>query len=262
MPKEIPIFDSLSHPTISGKWLSKNLNSKFDSLSNSLKENNYLGAFAVGIHKTEGYEHEKFKIECDKYKNLYAIAGINIDAEDINKEIKLIKDLGYIGIKIHPRFNNLKLEKHNLVEIINLANKNGLYIFYCTYFHQKLNNIITVDLYLYFIEIMKKCKNAKVILLHGGDVNLLKYAELVRFNDNLLLDLSLTIFKYQMSSVDLDIKFLFNYFDQKICIGTDHPEYNHYELREKFNKFSHKINQNKCENIAYKNIEKFFKLKI
>ena len=93
-----------------------------------------MGAFAVGIHKIEGYNHEKFKTECDKYKNLYAIAGINIDAEDINKEIKLIKDLGYIGIKIHPRFNNLKLEKHNLVEIINLANKKWsihilLYIF-------------------------------------------------------------------------------------------------------------------------------------
>ena len=31
---------------------------------------------------------------------IYFSAGINIDAEDINKEIKLIKDLGYIGIKI------------------------------------------------------------------------------------------------------------------------------------------------------------------
>ena len=91
MPKEIPIFDSLSHPTISGKWLSKNLDSKFDSLSNSLKENNYLGAFAVGIHKIEGYNHVKIqnRNEQDTILFISLCRDLNIDAEDINKEIKL-----------------------------------------------------------------------------------------------------------------------------------------------------------------------------
>ena len=62
-----------------------------------------------------------------------------------------------------------------------------------------------------------------MVLLHGGDVQLLRYAELVRFNANLILDLSLTIMKYAGSSLDADLSFLFREFDRRICIGSDHP---------------------------------------
>ena len=98
---------------------------------------------------------------------------------------------------------------------------------------------------------------AKVVLLHGGDVQVLRYAELVRFNAKLILDLSMTIMKYRGSSVDAEGAFLFRHFDRRICIGSDHPEYSHAQLRAQFEDLAHGIDREKAENIAFRNITAF-----
>ena len=67
----------------------------------------------------------------------------------------------------------------------------------------------------------------------------------------------MTLFKYKGSSIDLDIDFLFNNFDQRICIGTDYPEHSHNKLRQFFEKKSNTVKKTKLENIAYKNIMSF-----
>ena len=90
--------------------------------------------------------------------------------------------------------------------------------------------------------------------------NLIRYMELVRFNENLLLDLSLTIMKYKGSSIDLDIRYLFTNFDRRICIGTDHPEYTHLDVRKRFEYFGQDVAINKLENIAFLNLTKFLNI--
>lgn len=82
----------------------------------------------------------------------------------------------------------------------------------------------------------------------------MRYAELVRFNPNLLLDLSMTICKYAGRSLDQDIGFLFRSFDRRICIGSDHPEWSHAALRARFDAFREGLSQEKRENVAYRNI--------
>ena len=258
----IPLVDSLAHPTVTGKWLEQNLNSLFSSLVKDLKDNEFAFACAVGLAGIEGYSHESFIKECNKYNMLIPIAGFNLNTTKSPKEeIAYIKQLGYKGIKIHPRFSSVDLENNNLDQIFNLAADCGMIVFYCTYNYCDLKNYSTVDPFYSLVKILKKIPEAKVILIHGGDVQLLRYAELVRFNSNLLLDLSLTIMKYKDSSVDQDIQFLFNSFDERICIGTDHPEYSHAALRERFDYFSKNITKEKKENIAYKNLLNFLDLK-
>tara|TARA_B100000579_G_C22120619_1_gene527363 strand:- start:150 stop:425 length:276 start_codon:yes stop_codon:yes gene_type:complete len=88
----------------------------------------------------------------------------------------------------------------------------------------------------------------------------MKYCDLARFNENILIDLSLVIMKYPGSSLDLDIEFLFKHFDQRISVGSDYPEYNLQEVKERFNKFALDISIEKKENIANKNISKFLNL--
>ena len=68
----------------------------------------------------------------------------------------------------------------------------------------------------------------------------------------------MTMIKYEGSSIDDDIKFLFKNFDERICVGSDHPEYSHEKFRERFNFFSKGLTLKKKENIAFKNLERFF----
>jgi len=256
----LPIFDSLAHPTLSGNWLKQqNQVATFEKLQNELTQSHYLGACAIGMADIEGYEHEAFIQNCRKIGHqLVPIAGFNpVLSEDVEKELDLIQKLGFKGIKIHPRFSKIELGKHDLGSIFKSAAKRNLVIFYCTYLHCSLHSYPTVDPFFQLIEWLKVAPEAKVVLVHGGDVQVLRYAELVRFNPNLLLDLSLTIMKYAGSSIDMDIRFLFQQFDRRICIGTDFPEYTHEALRQRFDYFSKDIATIKKENIAFKNLINF-----
>ena len=257
----IPIFDSLSHPTISNHWLKTDLNSSFHGLNNSLSASGFIGAAAVGIHGIGDYEHEAFIHHCDKYDLLYPVAGFDLNTDNIKKEMSVIKELGYSAIKLHPRFNKFNLKQNErLSEIFKHAYQLDLVVFFCSYMHTEIISYPSFDPFYQLIKILKKSPNLKLVIVHGGDVNLLKYAELVRFNDNLLLDLSMTMLKYKGSSIDNDIKFLFRNFDRRICIGTDHPEYSHENLRTYFDSLIENLESYRAENIGYKNIMKFLKL--
>ena len=64
-----------------------------------------------------------------------------------------------------------------------------------------------VNLIDYLSRISKKYFNQKIVLMHGGGSELLKYYEVFRFNENITLDLSYTLMHLD-TSVEADIKFL------------------------------------------------------
>ena len=96
--------------------------------------------------------------------------------------------------------------------------------------------------------------------MHGGCYKLIELSEFVKQNSkNFLLDLSMTILRYKESSIDSDIKYLFKNLDERICIGSDHPEYSLLDLKKRFNELSKGISTKKKSNILNRNLDKFFK---
>ena len=255
----IPLFDSLTHPTQTGKWLNgKKLDSSFETLSKDLSNNGYCGACAVGLDGCENYNHLDFIKSCEKFK-LVGIAGFSPFVINLREELEYIKHLGFKGIKIHPRISKIDMNESFglLSKVLQICYELNLVVYLCTYNFTKSTNSQTYDQYYILLKLIKSCPKVKLVLVHGGVIEILKYMELVRHNDNILLDLSLTIMKYEGSSIDFDIKFLFKSFDQRICIGSDHPEYSLSKLRKRVEFFSYNTPQYKLENIYYKNI-KFF----
>src|SRR5262249_31792163 len=157
----------------------------------------------------------------------------------------------------HPRFSRWQCDPASLGAVLSEAARLELVVFYCTYWHSRIETLPDQDPFLMLTGALKAAPSCKVVLLHGGTVNLLSYAELVRFKENLILDLSLTIMKYERSSIDRDIDFLFHRFDRRICIGSDHPEYSHAQLRTRFEHFSHDLPEEKAANIGHRNIMRF-----
>jgi len=252
----IPIFDSLSHPTLNAKWLRETDDASFESLQNMMQSSSVKWACAVGLDNIGGYSHKSYLNECQKYDNLFPVAGFNPHGKNKIKELEKLKKDGFHGIKLHPRFSKLSLNDEKIDFILKECAKIEMPVFLCTYFYEKSKNMINNN-FQTLVGLINNNLDTKIILVHGGVVEVMKYMELVRFNDNLLLDLSMTINKYEGSSIDLDIKYLFKYFDRKICIGTDHPEYSPKELEKRFTYFSKDISDEKKRNIAYLNISKF-----
>lgn len=254
------LIDTLAHPTVNGTWLNKkNYNASIEKLVHELKNSPFTHAFAVGMSGMDGYNHREFANICTEYDELIPIAGINPnqDLDQIIDSLEEARDEGFVGIKIHPRFSYMDYEKNYLDIIFKYAIDHDLVVFYCTYPHCKAPNYPEVDPFYSLAKAINSNPDIKLLLIHGGATDILKYAELARFNDNILLDLSLTIMKYPHSSVDCDLKFLFNNFDRKITIGTDWPEYKHKDVYERVLHFSKGVSQDKLDNIFYKNISNF-----
>lgn len=254
----IPIFDALTHPTLSGRWLTSEKDARFDTLLASLEGAGYLGAAAVGTWGVEGYTDEAFLQECSRHRRLVPVAGLGpAPTGAIPSEMQRLRALGYRAVKVHPRFMGLDLAGSELGHIFAAAVAHDVVVLFCTYQHGAIERYPSEDPFFSLVRALKSAPKAKVVLVHGGDVQLLRYAELVRFNENLLLDLSLTLMKYAGSSLDADIGFLFRDFDRRICIGSDHPEYGHQELRRRFEALASGAPREKAENIAFRNIATF-----
>ena len=67
----------------------------------------------------------------------------------------------------------------------------------------------------------------------------------------------MTMMKYIGSSIEYDIDFIFKNFDQKICVGSDSPEWNYKDVINYLNKKLSNLPEHKTSNILYKNIMRF-----
>lgn len=262
---KIPVFDSLTHPTIDSTWMHPDhfQSSGIGELLLQMDRNNISKALIVGVKGVGSYDEQKFiNLIVPHSDKLIPIAFFDLDnkmnLKEAEEKLKKVKSLGYSGVKLHPRISGFSLNNSLLVPVIKFANEIQLNVLICTYFYGKFpvgfkNNIDELANLLYSLN------GAKLILMHGGTVRLLEVIELVRLYKNLLLDLSFTLCKYKGSSVDLDIQFAFDNFDKRICVGSDFPEFTLDDLRQRFDYFSNNLSDEKAENIALNNITNFLK---
>lgn len=259
----IPIFDSLSHPTINKDWILPKYAgaSAIESLIGQMKEANIKKSLAVGMKGIGGYDQDRFISLVLPFSDyLVPIAYYDFSENDetgiIDLQLRRLKEQGYKGIKLHPRFSDFALTSDKLAYTINKATELELVSLLCTYFTHNSgtaanNNIETL------CALLMKVQESRLVLLHSGTTHILDMIDVGRSFKNVLLDMSFTMSKYEGSSIDLDLKFAFRTFDQRVCIGADWPEFSMMKLRERFEYLTEGLSEEKKENIAYKNLENF-----
>jgi predicted TIM-barrel fold metal-dependent hydrolase len=230
----IPLFDSLTHPTVDGRWLGSSHDARVEPLVAALRANGFGMACAVGLAGTNAYEHERFAALCQPYAELVPVAGIDPHAADLEAQLDAVRELGFRAIKLHPRISGFSFDDAAFVATLEGAQRRELVVMLCTYLHAPLARYPERDPLYALVRALKRVPNVRVVLLHGGDVELLRWAQLVRHEERLLLDLSFTMMKYEGSSLDADLRYLFSSFHRRVCIGSDHPEWPHAKVRERF----------------------------
>lgn len=255
------IFDSLSHIKKDGSWYGTYHDASLDRL---LKE------FDKGLNRTllVGMPNDDINYLIDiakKYNDkLIPIAPIEFNADTSLKELEVqishYKDLGFRGIKIHPRFLNTNLADKKIIDSIKLAGKYDLVSLLCTV-HRAPSKPLKRPLHDVIHEICDETQNNKTILLHGGYYDLFATSEVIRSFDNVLLDLSATLIRFQDTHLMSDIKYLFKTFDRRLCIGSDFPEYTINDILEIINNkiVDSDVSSEKLENIYFNNLNRFLK---
>ena len=239
-----------------GNWLDQRYagSSRSDDLVVAMRENEVIGALAVGMGESVGgyREAEYARWVSEVLPGVLPIAWW----EPGGSEPDYLRSLGYRGIKIHPRRCGIDFRHPALPSIIRSAE---IPVLLCTYNYVKgpsrtgrrLDDLLAL---------LDKCGDAPVVLLHGGVLRCLEWAEAVRPYPNVLLDLSFTMTRFAGSSLDLDLRYLFANFDRRLCVGSDHPELSLGDFRARFDTLSVGIDEEKAHNIGHRNLERLFGL--
>jgi predicted TIM-barrel fold metal-dependent hydrolase len=252
-----PLFDTNAHPALAtpGKM------ETFSVFVKKLADANFVGACAVGLPQKQGFEHRAFLQACRVRKNLFPVAAWpDIPSREVEGQLAALLEMGYRAVKIHPRLSGLSVRDPRFAQTLRMAAAAGLIVFHCGYQFAADNSLHPVDPLPWLLEAVAGAPTLRMVLLHGGTVEILRYAESIRMNPNVLLDLSNTLQRYEGSSLDQDISWLFRTFDRRICIGTDYPDYEPAQLRVRFEALANGLPPDKCENIGWRNIMAFLRI--
>lgn len=247
-------IDSSVHPTLDGVWVDGTSNTSFSHVSDAIGESDFDYGCALGLYGYGEYEHERFFEQASRQGNLIPIAGFH-PLVCAGSDLSAIAQIGFRGIKLHPGLGKYPLNANLLQPTCELAGQQKLVVFVCTY--QYSSAVPVTDSLIEVWNLVGACPNTKFVLMHGGGPRLLECLEIARSRPNVLVDLSFTIMKFRGSSVDLDVRFALSRMDQKICIGSDYPDFSPAALTIFMNDLEATIDKEKVNNATGLNLAMF-----
>lgn len=261
MSDQIPLFDSHGGATLDASWLGNRTGLTFADLRRALDSAGFIGGLVQGLPGVGGYEHRRFAEAALGQARLWPVAAWGgADGDSTYDHLHALKEMGFVGVHVHPRLAGVGPDKPQFRALLRAAGQAGLPVFYCAYQFAVVEAGLPTDPLPALSEALRLAPLARLVLLHGGTVELLRYAEFTRANPRVLLDLSFTLMRYAGSSLDADIDYLFRTLDRRVCIGTDAPEYTTADVRSRFEALTAGLASEKRMNIAGRNLARFLGL--
>lgn len=254
-------FDSLTHVTRDGSWFGERHQDA--SLGMLLRDMEEAGAYRACLVSIADYVDNEIIIESARIHpdKFVPIAGVNprvlATTRRVEAVVRQIKAQGFAGIKLHPRLNGYDPLDVKCIAAIDAAGANGLIVLLDTLFRRQ--GLATRHAPDVIDHLAAACPETKILLLHGTGPSMMELYEIVRCNDNLILDLSYTIMRYRGSNrLDSDMNFLFKSTDQLVTIGSDFPEYSPKATLQRFGELIEGVEPHRLENITHRNLERLF----
>lgn len=251
-------FDSCTHPTLNGEWTGGRCGIRFSDLAALKRDVPGYSALAIGLPGIGGYEHEEFKRQCDTWGFEGIAAVTTVEPRDLERELEGIVDLGYRGVKVHPRLLGSNTDLSYLSKIFKLCDQSGLVCLLCTYEADSPGKLPSSDPFYQLCNALNEVPSVRLIMMHGGGSRLMQFASLARHSESLLIDLSFTVVDQLTSGLDESIRRLMSKLDQRICIGTDSPEFEAPQVLQRLEEIAGDLEVGKLANILSNNLLRFF----
>lgn len=226
----------------------------FGQLRDSANAADVRGVCAIGLPGVGGYSHESFYRTSIEFGFFPVAALTQSNPVEIGRELDTISNLGFTAVHVHPRLLGINRTTESIPEIMRQIADHSLTCFLCTYYHDEPGNLPESDPYWAIAQGLNLSPELKLVLLHGGGSRIIEYSQLCRHSSSILLDVSFTVTKYQKSSILQDIAFLLNDLDQRLCIGSDSPEWSYNQLLPIITELTSVLPLEKRENVLWRNI--------
>lgn len=256
----IPLFDSHGGATLDGSWLGGRPGLTFGGLREAWTEAGFAGGLVQGLPGVCGYAHEAFAEAALAQDRTYPVAAWDgSDAESLPRHLAGLKAMGFVGVHVHPRICGVGPDQPAFRTLLRSAGAAGLPVFYCAYPSVDVDQGLPADPLPALADALRQAPDARMVLLHGGAAEVLRYAEFVRANPRVLLDLSFTMMRYGRA-LDAQLGYVLSTLDRRVSIGTDAPEYSPAAVRARFDALTGDLPAEKRLNIGGRSLASFLHL--
>ena len=223
-------------------------------LSNKLRLNVTKAILQLDSRKNINFK--LIKKFCSTKKNLIAAYSYNPNIS-LKKNIEILDKYDFKIIKIHPRYMNLHLKENESFyrELFGFAQKKKLLIQWCSLDSWNNGQLPEISQIFFLNKILNNYRRTKLIIMHGGGSEILKYYENFRFFENVFLDLSYTLCHFENSSLISDLQFLSEKFDRRVVVGSDYPCFKFSTFKKNLNRITKNVSERKKKNILYMNLD-------
>lgn len=150
---------------------------------------------------------------------LYSLGGIHPASERYKEELKQLRDMGFIGIKLHPDYQEMYFNDIQLKRVIDYASNLGLIVVT----HSGNDPLSPEDVHCtpkMVREVIREVQPEKMVLAHMGGNDLLDDIEEYLIGENVYLDTG-----YVLDHIPAErmIRMFRNHSCDKILFATDSP---------------------------------------
>ncbi len=118
--------------------------------------------------------------EIQNEPRLIGFGTVDMDAHDVRSQVKLIADLGFKGIKLHPPYQEFRVDGEKAFEVYDEAQKLGLFLSFHTGMHWHRLKESTL---LMYDEVAWNFKNLRFSMEHVGGFSFFREALAVMVNN-------------------------------------------------------------------------------
>lgn len=257
------LIDALTHVTSDGKWFSTEHDARVSTLLRQMDSAGVARAAVVGL---PGYiSNHDVERACAAHRDRFLPVGSFDPTPQTNDtlaaRVRELHDLGLAGVKLHPRLSRFDPLDASVLEFLDQLGQlqDPPVVWLCSFLYYPGGSLRKPPVETFY-ELVGRYPEQRFILAHGGGPDFLRVAHAIRSNRNVLLDLSFTQTRFAGSSVDLDIRSLFETFGQRLVFGSDFPEVSLSRALADFERLSAGIDEETRKQVLGGNFRRFLGL--
>lgn len=196
----------------------------------------------------------RFASQVNKQENIISFGAIHPYDDEYKTHLKQIKEMGLKGIKLHPYFQNVKIDDTKFIKVVEEAVKNDLVVV----IHSGLDSGFKTDMAnpKDTLKLVKNVDCSKVVLAHMGGCMQWDLVEEYLVGENVLFDTCYCL--DVIKDKEQFIRIVKNHGADKILFGSDFPWTDAKANAEKINQMP--FTQEEKDAIFYKNAKRLLYL--
>jgi len=217
------IVDAHIHLTEDGSWMSDGYNASYERLAIEMEQSQVDRGVLLSLDE---FNQDEFIANiCRKSEGtLFALAGFSPKEKSLERISSLMDEKSiFKGVKLHPRMGNFSPLDERLFPFYEEAEGRGWVINFDSMGHSAKLPMEEIRPTV-FDRLAKKYPKLKIILSHCGVPWIMEAFFVAKSNENIYLDCSFIIDKFEASSIYKDLLYIATHLDRKLLYGSDFPE--------------------------------------